>query len=116
MTSDSKHPEEFADPGPDTPAARGRRPVFLLVAETAAFMRLDESTLYRHLRAGRFPAVKVGGRYLVPAAVLDQLAEEALTSGTCVIVEEWATRWREQQAAKALALGQTRAPGSSGVA
>ena len=54
---------------------------FLLVREAAAIMRMDESTLYRHLRAGRFPAVKVGGRYLVPAAAVAQMADEAVASG-----------------------------------
>jgi excisionase family DNA binding protein len=50
---------------------------FLLVREAAEIMRMDESTLYGHLRAGRFPAVKVGGRYLVPAAAVTQMADEA---------------------------------------
>ena len=78
---------------------------FLLVREAAEIMRMDESTLYRHLRAGRFPAVKVGGRYLVPAAAVTQMADEALASGQCVVVEQWAIRWREQRAAEALAGG-----------
>ncbi len=78
---------------------------FLLVREAAAIMRMDESTLYRHLRAGRFPAVKVGGRYLVPAAAVAQMADEAVASGQCVVVEQWAARWREQRAAEALAGG-----------
>ncbi len=42
--------------------SRPRRP-FLNVKEAARELRLDESTLYRHLREGRFPGVKVGGRY-----------------------------------------------------
>jgi excisionase family DNA binding protein len=78
---------------------------FLLVREAAAIMRMDESTLYRHLRADRFPAVKVGGRYLVPAAAVAQMADEAVASGQCVVVEQWAARWREQRAAEALAGG-----------
>jgi excisionase family DNA binding protein len=78
---------------------------FLLVREAAAIMRMDESTLYRHLRAGRFPAVKVGGRYLVPAVAVAQMADEAVASGQCVVVEQWAARWREQRAAEALAGG-----------
>jgi hypothetical protein len=71
-------------------------------------MRMDESTLYRHLRADRFPAVKVGGRYLIPEAVVLQLADEALATGRCVDVEEWAARWHEQLAADALAHGPGR--------
>lgn len=91
--------------------ADGRRAAnFLLVREAAEIMRMDDSTLYRHLRGGRFPAVKVGGRYLVPAAVVEQMAAEALTSGQCIVVEEWADRWREERAAEALARGQTGVP------
>jgi excisionase family DNA binding protein len=78
---------------------------FLLVREAAEIMRMDESTLYRHLRAGRFPAVKVGGRYLVPVAAVTQMADEALASGQCVVVDQWAIRWREKHAAEALGGG-----------
>src|SRR3954463_2567942 len=77
--------------------ARGSR--FLLVGEAAEIMRMDDSTLYRHLREGRFPAVKVGGRYLVPAAAVEQMVEDALVSGQCVVVAQWAARWREERAA-----------------
>jgi excisionase family DNA binding protein len=93
---------------------RGRRTAnFLLVREAAEIMRMDDSTLYRHLRGGRFPAVKVGGRYLVPAAAVEQMAEEALVSGQCVVVEQWAARWREERAAEALARGLTHGPRSA---
>ncbi|MGF1647815.1 MAG: helix-turn-helix domain-containing protein [Kineosporiaceae bacterium] len=64
---------------------------FLNVREAAAELRIDESTLYRHLREGRFPGIKVGGRYLVPAAILIQLAEDAMISGRCLDVEDWLT-------------------------
>ena len=94
----------------DDPPRDGARTRFLLVREAAPIMRMDESTLYRHLRADRFPAVKVGGRYLIPEAVVSQMAEEALTTGRCVVVEEWAARWRDQLAANALAHGPGRQP------
>ena len=80
--------------------SRRRRP-FLNVKEAAQELRLDESTLYRHLREGRFPGVKVGGRYLVPAAVIGELADGAMAAGHCVDIEEWATRWRDERAAAA---------------
>lgn len=85
---------------------------FLLVHEAAQIMRMDDSTLYRHLRGGRFPAVKVGGRYLVPAAAVEQMAQEALATGQCIVVEQWAIRWREERAAEALARGWTHIPRS----
>jgi excisionase family DNA binding protein len=108
--SDSRRSEAAHDDG-----SRGGGPRtanFLLVREAAEIMRMDDSTLYRHLRGGRFPAVKVGGRYLVPAAAVEQMAEEAVVSGRCIVVEQWAVRWREERAAEALARGLTHAPRS----
>jgi excisionase family DNA binding protein len=89
---------------PDRPEFRPRRP-FLNVKEAARELRLDESTLYRHLREGRFPGVKVGGRYLVPTAVIEELAAGAMAAGHCVDIDEWAARWRDERAAAALAAG-----------
>ena len=66
--------------------------------EAAEQLRLDDSTLYRHLREGRFPGVKVGGRYLVPAALIDELAAGAMAAGHCVDIGEWAARWRDERA------------------
>lgn len=88
---------------------------FLLVREAAELMRMDASTLYRHLRRGSFPAVKVGGRYLVPAAAVDELIDEAVATKQCVIVDQWARQWREQLAAEALARGLTP-PSTTGAA
>jgi len=83
----------------------GRSRPFLNVSEAAAELRLDESTLYRRLRQGRFPSVKVGGRYLVPAAAIAELVSKALTSGRCVDVDEWADGWRAQRARAVLDQG-----------
>ena len=81
----------------------GSRPrPFLNVKEAAQELRLDESTLYRHLREGRFPGVKVGGRYLVPTAVIEELADGAMAAGHCVDIDEWAAHWRDERAAAAL--------------
>lgn len=69
--------------------------------EAAEQLRLDESTLYRHLREGRFPGVKVGGRYLVPAALIEELADGAMAAGHCVDIDEWAARRRDETAGEA---------------
>jgi excisionase family DNA binding protein len=100
----------------DAASAPQRGRPFLNVSEAAEAMRLDQSTLYRHLREGRFPGVKVGGRYLVPAVVIEQLVNDAVTSGRCVGVDQWSTRWRDEQAAKALAAGQLAGPDPAAVA
>ena len=55
---------------------------FLTVAETAALLAdVSEPTLYRAIRAGTFPAIKIRGRYVVPAKAIDALEADALSSG-----------------------------------
>ena len=76
-----------------------REPSFFTAAETAEIFRLDESTLYRHLRNGSFPGIKIGGRYVVPAAVIQQLVDDVLATGRCLDLSTWTREWRQQQAA-----------------
>lgn len=86
-------------------AERGpARPSFYTAAETAEILRLDESTLYRHLRSGSFPGVKIGGRYVVPSAVIDRLVDDVLVTGRCVDLGAWTEEWRRQQATANAAL------------
>jgi len=93
-------PEPVAVRSPDSHpphALEHQRPVFYTAAETSKIVRLDESTLYRHLRNGTFPGVKIGGRYVVPQAVLQRLIADVLATGRCVDLAEWTERWREEQ-------------------
>jgi excisionase family DNA binding protein len=71
-------------------------PSFFTAVEVARLFRLDESTLYRHLRAGTFPGLKIGGRYVVPRAVVDRLVADILHTGRCVDLGSWTERWRER--------------------
>lgn len=75
-------------------------PTFYNVAEAAELLRLDQSTLYRHLRSGRFPALKIGGRYIVPRVVVDRLVEDVLAAGICVDISEWTAHWAERSDAQ----------------
>lgn len=72
---------------------------FYNVAETAALLRLDQSTLYRHLRSGSFPAVKIGGRYVVPHVVIDCLVNDVLAAGRCLDVADWTAKWHANTSA-----------------
>ena len=54
---------------------------FMTVAEAASLLGVSESTLFRAIRAGDFPAIKVRGRYVVPAKAIDDLESSALDSG-----------------------------------
>ena len=88
----------------DPPAAT---PAFYTAAETAAMLRLDESTLYRHLRKGSFPGLKIGSRYVVPGVVLERLVDDVLVTGRCVDLGCWTEQWRHEQVA---ALARSVAP------
>lgn len=94
-----------------------RRPAFYNVAETAEITGLDESTLYRHLRQGKFPGIKIGGRYVVPRAVIERLIDDVLATGRCVDLAEWTGEWlaEQQQAAAehARALGAVAGGGAA---
>lgn len=85
----------MSTPGPTA----ADRPSFYTAAETAQILRLDESTLYRHLRTGTFPGLKIGGRYVVPGAVIDRLIADVLVTGRCVDLGGWTQQWRHDQVA-----------------
>jgi excisionase family DNA binding protein len=51
---------------------------FYSVPEVAAILGVSRSTVYRAVRAGEFPAVRIRGRYIIPAKALDQMEDEAL--------------------------------------
>jgi excisionase family DNA binding protein len=56
----------------------------LTVAEAAALLSISPEHLYRLIRTGTFPAVRMGsektGRFVVPAKAIDQLLDEATGS------------------------------------
>ena len=67
------------------------RPTFYTVAEAARVLRVDPATIYRAIRADAFPAVRVRSRYVIPVAAVNQMAEQAADTGTCVDVAASAT-------------------------
>lgn len=54
---------------------------FYSVAETAALLGTSEMTVYRAITAGEFPAVKIRGRWIVPAKAIDEIESAAMTTG-----------------------------------
>ncbi|MTD54078.1 helix-turn-helix domain-containing protein [Amycolatopsis pithecellobii] len=70
------------------------RPAFYTVKEAARILRVDAATLYRAIRDDAFPAVRVRTRYVVPAAALKKLINEAAESGGCVDVARLAAERR----------------------
>jgi excisionase family DNA binding protein len=51
---------------------------FYTVTEAARLLRLSAPTIYREIRAGRFPAIRVRGRYVIPAKAVDAMEQAAL--------------------------------------
>ncbi|WP_199513906.1 helix-turn-helix domain-containing protein [Nucisporomicrobium flavum] len=64
-------------------------PRFLSVAETAKTLGMSEMTLYRAIKAGEFPAVRIRGRLIVPSRVLEELANAAVTENGEVNAAAW---------------------------
>jgi excisionase family DNA binding protein len=61
------------------------------VDEVARLLRVDAVTIYRAIRAGEFPAVKIRKRYVVPRRALELLVEDVMVSGSCVDTATWAS-------------------------
>ena len=86
--------EHSSDPYPNR-TGRRPRPAFYTVEEVADVLRVDPVTIYRSIRAGQFPAVKVRKRYVVPQRAIDLLVEDVVASGACVDTAEWTSSWRQ---------------------
>jgi excisionase family DNA binding protein len=59
------------------------------VGQVAAILGLSSPTLYRAIHAGEFPAVRIRGRYIVPAKVLDLITEAALRGALTEVAPDW---------------------------
>ena len=68
--------EGSAQPGP-------RR--WYSVAEVAWMLGMAPMPLYRAIHAGEFPAVKIRGRYVIPARALDELERAAVDTNGLVM-------------------------------
>jgi len=75
-----------------------RRSRFLSVAEQADELGISEVTLYRAIKAGEFPAVRIRGRVVIPAGAVDAMAAAALAGGTAVDAASWVVVQRGEEA------------------
>ena len=78
----------------ETSTPHDAAPTFYTVPEAARILRVDPATVYRAIRAGQFPAVRVRTRYIVPARAVDRIAAIAAASGSCVDVARLAAASR----------------------
>jgi excisionase family DNA binding protein len=61
-------------------------PLFYTVPEVADVLRVESTTIYRAIREDAFPAIRIRGRYIVPAEAIRDLAAQATDRGGCVDV------------------------------
>ncbi len=54
---------------------------FLTIKQFCLETNISRTTLYRHLKKGAIPFIRIGSRVLIAAAILDKLAAEAGESG-----------------------------------
>jgi excisionase family DNA binding protein len=88
-------------------AEKLQEPLFYTVAEAAQLLRVDKATIYRAVREDAFPAVRVRSRYVVPAAAVQEMADQATASGACVDVAAMAARRRLERDVARVLDGQT---------
>lgn len=59
-------------------------PRFYSVAQVAQMLGMSTMTVYRAIRDGEFPAVRIRGRLIVPAKAVEAMAEVAVADRTIV--------------------------------
>ena len=64
-------------------------PRFYSVGDAARLLGLAEMTIYRAISAGEFPAVRIRGRLIVPAAAIDAMAAAAVGGNRLINAAEW---------------------------
>lgn len=67
----------------------GEAPRFYSVSEVARMLGTSEMTLYRAIKAGQFPAIRIRGRLIVPAKVLDAMTDAAVEQNAAVDAADW---------------------------
>jgi len=55
----------------------GSSPTFYDVQEVADMFKMSRMTVYRAIGSGELKAVRIRGRWLVPARVIEELVDEA---------------------------------------
>lgn len=75
----------------------------LPIAEAAEQLGVSYQTLWRAIREGEFPGIKIRGRILVPIKAIELLMESVTKSGQLVDVAEWTAAWRAETAVSEVA-------------
>ncbi len=73
-------------------AAPNARKRFCSVASAAQQFDVSEMTLYRAIRNGQFPAVRIMGRLVVPLKAIEAIEDAASERHTLVDASDWVER------------------------
>jgi excisionase family DNA binding protein len=65
---------------------------FRSVAEAARVFGVSEMTLYRAIREGQFPAVRIMGRLIVPLRAIEAMTAAAVDGNELVDAADWVDR------------------------
>ena len=65
-------------------------PHFYSVPEAARMIGMAPVTLYRAIREGEFPAMRIRGRLIIPARAIDAMIDAAITENTVIDASGWA--------------------------
>ena len=70
---------------------------FCSVASAAQVFDVSEMTLYRAIRTGQFPAVRIMGRLVVPLRAIEAIEDAASERHEVVDAAEWAAAVRDDK-------------------
>lgn len=64
-------------------------PSFYTVPEAARMLRTAPVTIYRAIRNGEFPAIRLRGRLIIPARAIEAMIDAALMDQSVVDASGW---------------------------
>lgn len=71
------------------PRTRMPEPQYYSVAQVSRVFGISTVSLYRAIKDGEFPAVKIRGRVFVPRRAIDEMTESAVAEQTVVDSANW---------------------------
>ena len=69
-----------------------RTPRLYSVPAAAKILGVSAMTLYREIAEGAFPAIRIRSRLIVPAKVVDEMAQAAIDNYSAIDAHDWVAR------------------------
>jgi len=87
MRRDSERRQAFSEEVRRPGQSEGPR--FYSVSQVARLLGMSPMTLYRGIADGQFPAVRIRGRLIIPARVIEAMADVAVHENVVVDSSSW---------------------------